>query len=419
MPRVCVHLDRATDWDYAQYFGGAGLEYALICTDCRDQPEEIGANLREISPERFARIEEDGHWEWDRNAIIGRPQVLERPSDLSFRHEDVPLAGPIPAPIADLRPIPASDRAEFLVLAEDGELLRVDPADGGIRRLMNVFDAGLSPGPKWMLHVSPGGEVAAVVEARGRYGVVLDLEEGRATMRLDRGDYHNEHTDFPAAFCVTDGRLLLVHGTDWNRLDASDPRTGELLTGRSPTSYRTGEERPEHYLDYFHGGLAVSPGGAHVVDNGWVWHPVGVVTSWSLRRWVGANPWESEDGPSKRALCQRAYFWGGPLCWIDGRTVAIWGYGNDDENLIPAALLFDAETGRRLRWFAGPVGSFAFDRYLFSHSADSGTSVWDVGTGERLLHDASFRPTTYHPGAGEFVTLLGDGRLRLSRLVGE
>lgn len=419
MPRVCIHMDGATDWDYARYFGGIGLEYALVCTACRDQPEGIEANLREVPPERFAQIDEDGHWEWDRNAIIGRPQVLERASGLAFRHEDIPLAGPLPAPIADLRPIPSSDRSEFLVLAEDGELFRVDPGDGGVRRLLNVLDSGLTLESKLSLHVSPGGELAAVVEARGRYGVVLDLETRCATMRLDRGDYLFEHSDFPAAFFEIDCQLRLVHGTDWNRLDVSDARTGALLTDRLPTSYRRGEEQPEHYLNYFHGGLAVSPGGGQVVDNGWVWHPVGVVTSWSLRRWIEANPWESEDGPSKRALCDRPYFWGGPLCWIDDRTVAVWGYGNDDENLIPAALLFDVESGRRLSWFAGPDGTFAFDRHLFSYSAKAGTSVWDVTTGERLLHDASFRPSVYHPGAGAFVTLIEEGRLRLSRLVGE
>jgi hypothetical protein len=236
-------------------------------------------------------------------------------------------------------------------------------------------------------------------------------------MRLDRGTYHVEHSNFPVAFAQIDGRLLLVHGTDWNRLDVSDPRTGGLLTDRSPTSYRRDEERPEHYLDYFHGGLAASPDGEWIVDNGWVWHPVGIVSSWSLRRWLEGNPWESEDGPSKRGLCTRNYFWDGPLCWIDNRTLAVWGYGNDEENLLPAAVLFDVESGRQVRWFAGPVGSFVFDRYLFSSSRDAGTSVWDVATGERLLHDPTFSQTAYHPGARQFVTALPGGSFRLSHLV--
>ena len=418
MPRVCVHLDQETEWEYARYFSGIGVEYALVCLTCREHPDGIEANLREVSLERFAQIDEGGYWDWDKNAILGRPQVLERLTDLTFQHEEITLSGAIPDGIADLRPIPSSGSAECLLLGDDGQLFRINPGQRSVDRLINVLDSGMTRTSRWSLHVSPSGDMAAVVEARGRGGVVLDLRAGRLAMRLDRGDYHPEQTDFPAAFFESADGLRLVHGTDWNRLDISDPRTGRFLTDRSPTSYRRGEERPRHYLDYFHGGLAISPGGTWIVDNGWVWHPLGVVVVWSLRRWAEANPWESEDGPTKRSLCSRNYFWGGPLCWIDETTLAVWGYGNDEENLIPAALLFDVESGRLVRWFAGPVGSFAFDRYLFSSSTEAGTSVWDVATGERLLHDTSFCPTAYHPGAGRFITALPGGQFRLTRLIG-
>jgi hypothetical protein len=69
------------------------------------------------------------------------------------------------------------------------------------------------------------------------------------------------------------------------------------------------------------------------------------------------------------------------------------------------------------RWVAGPAGSFAFDRYLFSDSTEAGTSVWDIATGERLLHDATFCPTAYHPGAGRFITAFPGGTLRLTGLI--
>ncbi len=128
MPRVCVHLDQGTDWDYARYFSGVGVEYALVCLTCREHPDGIEANLREVSPERFAQIDEGGYWDWDKNAILGMPQVMERPSDLSFRHEDIALAGHVPASVVGLQPISSSDRGEFLVLADDGDLFRVDPA---------------------------------------------------------------------------------------------------------------------------------------------------------------------------------------------------------------------------------------------------------------------------------------------------
>lgn len=419
MPRVCVHLEQSTDSDYAQYFSGVGVDYALVCRACREEPGEIEKKLRAVSLERFTEIEEGGYWEWDKNAIIGRPQILDRPTGLRFRHEEITIIPAIPDGVADLRPILSSGSGECLLLASDGHLIRLDPTQRSDCLLMNVSDSGMTLGSKCSLHVSAVGEMAAVVEARGRYGVVLDLRAGQSTMLLDRGDYYPEQTDFPAAFFQSGDKLCFVHGTDWNRLDISDPRTGCLLTDRSPTSWQRGQERPQHDLNYFHGGLAVSPGGGWIVDNGWVWHPVGVVVSWSMNRWIEDNPWESEDGTTRQTLCGRNYFWGGPLCWIDDKTVAVWGYGNDDENMLPAALLFDVETGRRVRWFAGPVGTLVFDGHLFSYSPEAGTSVWDIATGERLLHDASFCPRVYHPGVKRFVTFTQDGRVRLSRLVGE
>jgi len=83
---------------------------------------------------------------------------------------------------------------------------------------------------------------------------------------------------------------------------------GQVAAVSRPTSYKNGEERPPHYLDYFHGALHVNPKGSHVLDDGWIWHPLGVPTTWSLQRWVTENPWESEDGPSKLDTCARNYY---------------------------------------------------------------------------------------------------------------
>jgi hypothetical protein len=126
MARVCVHLDQSTDRDYAKSFSGVGTEYALICPGCRAAPETIATNLREVTPERFARIEEDGSWEWDRDAILGRPQVLERPTGLSFVHEEVVPERAIAGNIADLKPINAS----------------VDGDHHGARRFLTVTSGG-------------------------------------------------------------------------------------------------------------------------------------------------------------------------------------------------------------------------------------------------------------------------------------
>jgi hypothetical protein len=417
MPRVCIHLDQATesDWDYCKSFSGKGIEYALICLRCREAPETIEASLRSVSPGRFNQIESDGCWESDKSGIHGLPETLERPGGVSFRHEDVPLDIPVTATVVDLKPVPSSLNGECLALFTNGDLIRIGPSRGSIP-LLNALSGSVALSPGLSLHVSPDGDMAAVVEARGQHGVVFDLASGRPTMVLDRGNYRPEHTDFPVAFFEMSGQLRLVHGTVWNRLDVSDPRTGSNLTGRTLAPVK-GTERPAHFLDYFHGSLTVSPNVQRIIDNGWVWGPAGIVVSWSLRRWVQENPWESEDGPSRRGMCMRHYFWEGPLCWIDDEMLAVWGYGNDDYNLVPAALLVNAESGQLVRWFAGPEGRFEYDRYLYSTSVESGTSVWDIENGERILHEKAFCPTCYHRGARRFITVMTGSGLRLTRLV--
>src|SRR5207245_1059047 len=112
------------------------------------------------------------------------------------------------------------------------------------------------------------------------------LVTGQVSMRLRRDKHHEDVSSFPLAFCESNNRLVVIHAAEWNRLDASDARTGVLLTQRQPTSYKNGEPQPPHYLDYFHSQLTVSLGQQFVVDNGWVWHPVGVITAWSLPRWL-------------------------------------------------------------------------------------------------------------------------------------
>ena len=90
--------------------------------------------------------------------------------------------------------------------------------------------------------------------------------------------------------------------------------TGRLLTERTYAPPPGGKGRPEHYLDYFHGTLAVSPDQQWIVDDGWVWAPAGIPRTWNFRRWIEENPWESEDGPSVRWLCQRWGVGGLPHC---------------------------------------------------------------------------------------------------------
>jgi hypothetical protein len=275
----------------------------------------------------------------------------------------------------------------------------------------------LARGRRVTLKVSRHGEIAAVARTFGRKCLIVDLKTGQVINELQRDGYHEDVSAFPLAFCNWNGRLVIIHGTAWNRLDLSDAKTGELLTSRQPTSYKHGEPKPAHDLDYFHSELSVSPDEQFIVDNGWCWGPVGVVTAWSIPRWLKENVRESEDGPSKRTLCWRHYYWDGPLCWIDNDRIAVWGYGKDDEWLIPAIRLFDVRTGNELPWFAGPEGRLVFDEYLFAFDPKGVTTVWDIETGKQLLCDASFRPIAYHPRSRHFISLPGGPTVQVSRLV--
>lgn len=262
-----------------------------------------------------------------------------------------------------------------------------------------------------------------VYHTTGPNAALINAQTGKTIRKLSRGD-HYLNTGFPIAFFVHEGSTFLIAASDWNRLDIYEPSTGRLLTERSPTSY-VNDQRPPHYLDYCHGSLSVSPQHEFVVDDGWVWHPVGILRSWNLSAWL-SNVWESEDGPTVKELAQRDYFWNGPVCWIHNTTLAFWGWGRDDDWLVPAAVLVDARDGQMLQWFPGPDvrksrrhsdSSFFFDRHLFAVDDDGGTTVWDINTGECLLTDKDVKPWRYHPDSKEFLEITPTG-FRLSTLVG-
>jgi len=427
--QVCSHLLETRDTDYKQYFSGVGLTYHLVCFSCAQQIQDIATGLCTICELCFKEIEDDGYWD----GIIGQPEVLHEPSDLAFVHHIVSIPDFTHDNLMEIQPLPHTANNTWIGLTTDGALFQVDLDKQKAITLTHLLPSELDLKQPVSLCIAPDGSLAALTNTLGKNGIVLELDSGRRTMQLQRDDYHSDVSPFPVAFFVHKGRLLLIHATAWNRLDISDPNTGILLTHREPTSYRRGEQRPQHYLDYFHGRLIVSPTHEWVADDGWVWHPVGCITSWSLYQWVEENLWESEDGKSKKSLCWRDYFWGGPFCWVDNHTLAIWGYGRDDEWLIPAVRLVDVISGDELRWFAGPEvapkgrtwreklanfkGDLIFDRYLFACSGQYGVSVWDIVKGTCLLQDDTFLPIGYHQGIREFLSLLPDGTFQLTRLM--
>jgi hypothetical protein len=417
--RVCVHLFKGEAQTYSHRFSGQGIAYDLLCPACAekaaladDETTEPPADL--LAPTCaacFDAIAARASWSTGERAVLAAPVVAERATRLSFQHEMVRVPTALGSPLRDLVALPGSPASRWVAVTAGGRLVVVDLSAKTSVQVAELDGAGVDPAQDLEVVASPDGKLAAVVEARGPSGVVVDLESGDITMFLDRGE-PARGARYPVTFAAAGGRVVLIAATAWNRLDAFDPRSGEALTSR-PAG-----ESEEHQLEYVSSQLSVSPDSAWLVDNGFTAEGAGLVSAFALDPWLGGNPWEPEDGPSKRYLCQRWDFWDGPLTWVDGSTLAVFGYGPSRASMIPAVILFDLDTGDPMRWFPGPQGPLFHDDYLFS-IADSGVSVWDVATGERLLHDAGFQPLRYHPVARQFLTTNPDADLFVvSRLVG-
>jgi hypothetical protein len=217
-----------------------------------------------------------------------------------------------------------------------------------------------------------------VVNDYGRLGEVIDLRAGRVTMALDNGGGHAETVPSSLAFARHRGRDVVIHRTAWNRLDLSDASSGRLLTARGPTGYQSGEPRPGHYLDYFHGALYVSPDEARIFDDGWFWHPVGIPVAWELAAWLDGNAWESEDGPTKIEFCVLEY-WDRAFTWIGSDRVAIEDIGDDHTpactrvfDLTPAAPRGRTRHAAEIAVFARPAGRLFSDGTALLSADDDG-----------------------------------------------
>lgn len=423
---LCPHLRacRQPGLEYVRWYTGSGLDAELLCVPCADARDNAQQTSAEpVCEECFDyATTEIG----DLVGVRGKAEIRTRDAPLNTALKTTALPTEI-GTIVDVAPIDGVQSSLWLLLTEGGLLIRLDAdtlewagvAVSSVPR-EPALKAGNGAAPGWRLHASRGGQFAAVVNDYGRHGQLIDLRHGGITLELDGGDYHADTVPFSFAFVEMRGRVFVIHRTDWNRLDVSDAATGTLLSERGPTSYRSGEERPAHYLDYFHGALSVSPNCTHILSDGWVWHPVGIPVTWNVERWISDNVWESEDGPTRLALCDRDYYWNSGVAWIAESTVAIGGIGEDDMYMIDGARIFDVTApgsshgqwhrARELRAFAGPAGEFFSDGVWLYSAGRTGLSRWSLDDGARTGHLPEFCPTHYHRGARELVHLV-DGML--------
>ena len=375
---ACEHVLSGAVEDYVLAFTGAGVDQDVLCQPCADGGSSSRGSLC------TSCVAELVGWSTV-VGIRGTPQVRVADRELAGRWSTLSVSV---APLND--ECLAGGGGRWLVLAADG--LTVIEPDGTAGKPIPVtldeppahpdFVASLRPA----LHASNDLRFAAVVHDKGRIAAVLDLTIGATTMRIDRGDHHHQWTGFPLVF-NTALETTVIAATRGNRLDIFDPATGALLSER-PSPVRDGVAS-EHYDDYFHGRLHLSPSGRWLVVDGWAWHPVGLPTLIDLEAWVGGETYAAEHG---RALLWRAYAWDQPIAWVDDRTIAIQRYGYDDDFMVDGVHLVDVVTGDASAGFAGPAGPmWAHDGRLYVTTAE-GCEAWDARTGVRVGLLAGFRP---------------------------
>lgn len=163
-----------------------------------------------------------------------------------------------------------------------------------------------------------------IVQQKGTEGIVLHLSNPSFQKRLNRGDYCVEHCSFPIAFYTIDNQTFLIHGTDWNRLDITCLETDKLSTDRI-VDYET----KSNYFDYFHSSLSISPDEKHFTSNGWIWHPYGQNTLYSIDDFL-KNFELSHQNIDLAEDCY-SFDWDRPLCWVDENTLAI-GFSKNTED---------------------------------------------------------------------------------------
>jgi hypothetical protein len=316
-----------------------------------------------------------------------------------------------------IQPIENKIESKWIGLNDQRELIEINMVKNTLRIISSLVFTNLDWDDKITMIISSRGEYAAIANTRAKFGVVVDLLNGQITMELNRGDYDtgNQNSNFSLAFFSKNDRDLLIHATDWNRLDVSDPATGENLTIRN--SPKSGEK---HYWDYFHASLQVSPDQKCVIDNGWVWHPYAALTSWDLNQWLEDNVWASEvmksDLPGFEGVGDR------PLCWVDNQTFAVWGMeelegeeGDRHSEFYSDLGIYDISTGEIKKKIVDfPEGELIFDTYLFSFSEDHGMAVYDIKTDEKIFEDENFKPLAYSKARKEFLSLLVDGSLEIN-----
>ncbi|HED35672.1 MAG TPA: hypothetical protein ENJ08_15875 [Gammaproteobacteria bacterium] len=412
--KICKHLKKDFDLDYIIRFTGKNNAFEMMCEKCLARlKSNFEPDLYPLDREAFLQVDEYGCIKC-KAEITGEMKLPDSNSDLKFVTEKISDKFLQGQKICALEPHPVKSD-QWFVLNDSGELLRVNIKTLQVDVVYQLLPDWVDLSEPLHLVVSRDACFIAVVNSYYVYGEVIDIQASAQTMKLERSAYHVKHCFYPLVFIEHHNKTLLIHATDWDHLDIVDPATGSKVVEHSEAFNLDKCEGLDRGAS-FHGELLVSPDQNWLVDNAWEWHPVGVVSSWSIKNWIEKNPWEFISSESLLNHTSREYFWGQSVCWINNTTVCIAGWGEDDYQNLPAVSFFDVQTGERIDWFFGPDGALVFDEYLYAFIKNKGITVWDINKGICLLKDCSVNVRHYHPVGKYFIDYTENGEWCTRRL---
>jgi len=222
------------------------MEFKLLCDACQgDHRAGKDVEAGRVCPACIDRIEHDIG---DLIGVDGSPEIVERPGPVNDHLQQTGIPNEI-GDLLDVAPLETDARSLWLGLTSHGRVVRIDTEAGAVTQLCEVALPREPDHEPWAGHqlrhrlqVSRNGAYAAVVNDYGRRGILFEVSTGQVTKELDGGTYCPETVPFSACFAEHLGRPVLVHRTDWNRLDVSDPANGQVLTQRELTTSTTSTE---------------------------------------------------------------------------------------------------------------------------------------------------------------------------------
>ena len=195
---MCRHLRdcRERSLSYVKWYIGSGLQAELICLPCAEEREKgVHTEIDCVCEECFDYATSEVG---DLVGIRGKAEIRFRsePSNSTLKETALPKEV---GKIVDIAPLNSEGRSDWVMLADDGQLIRLDANTLEWARLGTVKVPLESDHKPWnrcvlrrRLRSSRDGLFAAVVNDYGRYGEVIDLQSGKVTMPLDGGTYHPE-----------------------------------------------------------------------------------------------------------------------------------------------------------------------------------------------------------------------------------